>query len=295
MMEKAVDILQARTFLAVLETGSFVRAAEKVNVAQSTVSTRVKALEDMLGQDLFERRKSGAIPSQAGKEFARHATAMVRMWDQAKLSLALREDQKKMLTIGGQPSLWDGFLLKWLPWMRQHAPEVAIKALMLASSPALMQQLVDGILDLVILYRPEARPGYVIRQIFEEHLVLVTSEPSAASLEEDRYIYFDWGPEFQADHALNFPELSTPAMNLNVGSLGISFLLENKATGYFPLRIAEPFLHSGELKILDDAPVFTYPTYAAFNEDHDKKLIATALDGLKKVASKELPEPTDLI
>jgi len=290
-----MDIVQARTFLAALETGSFLRAAEKVNVAQSTVSTRIKALESMLGQELFERNKSGAIPSQAGKDFARHARSIVRIWDQAKLSLALGEDQKKMLAIGGQPSLWDGFLLKWLPWMREHAPEVAIRAQMVASSPALMQQMLDGILDLVILYRPQARPGFVIKQIFEEHLVLVTSEPSSRTLEEDRYIYFDWGPEFQADHALNFPELSTPAMNLNVGSLGISFLLENKASGYFPLRIAEPYILTGELQVLDDAPVFTYPTYAAFSEDHDKQLIDTALLGLKRVASKELPEPDDVL
>lgn len=284
-----MDIIQARTFLAVLETGSFLRAAEKVNAAQSTVSSRIKALEDMLGQELFERNKSGATPSQAGKEFARHAISIVRMWDQAKLSLALRDDQKKMLTIGGQPSLWDGFLLKWLPWMRQHAPEIAIRAQMVASSPALMQQLLDGILDLIVLYRPETRPGFIIRQIFEEHLVLVTSEPSSTIIEEDRYIYVDWGPEFQADHAMNFPELSTPTMNLNVGSLGISFLLENKATGYFPLRIVEPFLLSGDLKLHKDAPVFTYPTYVAYSEDHDKGLIETALNGLKHVASKELP------
>ncbi|UTW58759.1 LysR family transcriptional regulator [Kordiimonas sp. SCSIO 12603] len=289
-----MDIVQARTFLAVLETGSFLRAAEKINAAQSTISGRIKTLEVMLGQELFERNKTGATPTQAGKEFARHAISIVRMWDQAKISLALRDEQKSMLTIGGQPSLWDGFLLKWLPWMRQHAPEIAIRAQMVASSPALMQQLVDGVLDLVVLYRPEARPGYVIRQIFEEHLVLVTSELSTATIEENRYIYFDWGPEFQADHAMNFPELSTPVMNLNVGTLGISFLLENKATGYFPLRIAEPFLQSGELKLLEDTPIFTYPTYAAYSEDHDSKLIEVAIDGLKRVASKELPEPEDV-
>lgn len=289
-----MDINQARTFLAVLETGSFLRAADKVNVAQSTVSTRIKSLEDLLGLSLFERSKYGATPSQAGKDFARHATAIVRMWDQAKLTLAVGEDHKKMLTIGGQPSLWDGFLLKWLPWMREHAPEIAIRAQMIASSPVLMQQMMDGLLDIVILYRPEARPGYVVKQIFEEHLILVTSEPSTSELHEERYIYFDWGPEFQADHALNFPELSTPAMNLNVGTLGISFLLENKATGYFPLRIAEPFLQSGELKVIEGAPIFTYPTYVAYAEDQDKQLITIALEGLKKIVSKELPEPGDV-
>ncbi|WP_417456569.1 LysR family transcriptional regulator [Kordiimonas sp.] len=287
-----MDIAQARTFLAVLETGSFLHAAEKVNVAQSTVSTRIKALEDQLGQELFVRNKSGAVPTLVGQEFARHATAIVRMWDQARLTLAVPEGQKRMLVVGGQPSLWDGFLLRWLPWMHTHAPDIAIRAQMMAASSALMRQLVDGLLDFAILYRPVSRPGIIIKQIFEEHLVLVTSEDTMGSDPlGDNYVYVDWGPEFEADHALNFPDAAAPNISLNVGTLGISFLLENKATGYFPLRIAAPFLASGALEPVAGAPTFTYPVYIAFAEDHDEALTSTVLEGLREVARSKIPQP----
>ncbi len=284
-----MDITQARTFLAVLETGSFLHAAERVNVAQSTVSTRIRALEDALGQELFIRNRAGATPTAVGREFARHAAAIVRMWDQARLTLALPEDRKRRITIGGQPSLWDGFLLRLLPWLRTHMPDLAIRAQMTASSPALMQQLLDGLLDMAVLYRPVARPGIVIRQIFEEHLVLVTSDPASGGPNSTGYIFVDWGPEFQADHALNFPDNAIPPINLNVGSLGISFLLENRASGYFPARIAAPFLAGGELALVPDAPGFTYPVYAAFPEDHDRDLIAPILNGLASLAEKTGP------
>ncbi|WP_262692659.1 LysR family transcriptional regulator [Kordiimonas aestuarii] len=285
-----MDITQARTFLAVLETGSFLHAAERVSVAQSTVSTRIKALEDALGQQLFIRNRAGASPTQIGREFARHAAAIVRMWDHAKLTLALPEDQKKRLTVGGQPSLWDGFLLKWLPWMRTNAPEIAIRAQMMASSTALTQQLLDGLIDFAVLYRPTARPGIVIRQVFEEQLVLVSSDLAAPKLDKGRYVFVDWGPEFQADHALNFPGMATPPLNLNVGTLGISFLLENRAAGYFPLRIAAPFLLSGELMRVKNAPAFTYPVYGAYPEDHDKELIKTVFRGLRHLSKREIPQ-----
>lgn len=286
-----MDIAQARTFLAIVETGSFLHAAEKVNVAQSTVSTRIRALEDQLGQDLFVRNKSGAVPTKVGQEFARHATAIVRMWDQAKLTLAVPEGQKRMLVVGGQPSLWDGFLLRWLPWMHTHAPELAIRAQMTAASNALMSQLVDGLMDFAVLYRPVARPGIVIKQIFEEQLVLVTSEHAPKGPMGENYVYVDWGPEFEADHALNFPDAPPPNMSLNVGTLGISFLLENRATGYFPLRIAAPFLASGALERVTDAPAFTYPVYIAFAQDHDETLTTTVMRGLREVVAREIPSP----
>ena len=45
-----MDINLARTFLMVAETGSFIDAARKMNVTQSTVSARIKSLEDLLGR-----------------------------------------------------------------------------------------------------------------------------------------------------------------------------------------------------------------------------------------------------
>ena len=56
-----MNIEHARTFLAVADTGSFVSAAERLHVTQSTVSARIRALEDLLGRPLFTRNKAGAV------------------------------------------------------------------------------------------------------------------------------------------------------------------------------------------------------------------------------------------
>jgi DNA-binding transcriptional LysR family regulator len=55
-----VDIELARTFVEIVKTRSFVRAAEQLNVTQTTVSSRIRALEEQLGRPLFIRNKSGA-------------------------------------------------------------------------------------------------------------------------------------------------------------------------------------------------------------------------------------------
>ena len=49
-----------QTFLAIVETGSLVRASQRLNVTQSTVTARLKGLEAELGQTLLYRQKSGA-------------------------------------------------------------------------------------------------------------------------------------------------------------------------------------------------------------------------------------------
>ncbi len=64
-----MDVNLARTFLMVAETGSFIDAARKMNVTQSTVSARIKGLEDLLGRPLFRRSKTGATPTPAGEQF----------------------------------------------------------------------------------------------------------------------------------------------------------------------------------------------------------------------------------
>ena len=275
-----MDTELARTFLAVVETGSFVEAANQVHVTQSTVSMRIKSLEEQLGRRLFERTKSGAELTRSGHQFLRHAQALVRVWQQARLEVSLPEGYQFVLTIGGQYSLWDGYLLRWLPWMRQHAPSIALRAILTPSS-AVMDRMTEGALDLAVMYTPHRRPGFEIEKLFEDELVLVSSEPDPQNRRPQNYVQVNWGPEFQSDHALNFPNQPTPGLFFDLGSLGVNFLLDNSASGYFPRRAAIPFLENDKLSIVEDAPVFTYTTYAIFPSDGNRDVFQTALCGLR--------------
>lgn len=50
-----MDTELARTFLTVVEADNFISAAERLHVSQSTVSTRIHTLENLLGRPLFMR------------------------------------------------------------------------------------------------------------------------------------------------------------------------------------------------------------------------------------------------
>lgn len=65
-----------RIYLAVLRAGSLTRAAKGLGVEQSTVTRRVRALEQALGHRLFERRYDGLVPTQLSYELAAYAERM---------------------------------------------------------------------------------------------------------------------------------------------------------------------------------------------------------------------------
>ncbi len=283
-----MDIELARTFLAIVETGSFVEAADRVFVTQSTVSMRIKSLEEQLGKQLFERTKAGATLTPAGSQFQKHALALVRIWQQARLEVSLPEGYQAALTLGGQFSLWHGFLLDWLARMRSRAPDVAIRAQM-ATSADLMQRLVDGTVDIGVMYTPQSRPGFELELLFEDELVLVSSEPKPSLDRSKSYMYIDWGTEFRADHSLNFPQLSPPGLYMELGSLSLNYLLENRASGYFPRRLVVPFIDAGALKLVPRAPVFHYPAYVVYPADGDDQILPVALKNLRRIATKQNP------
>lgn len=279
-----MDINLAKTYLAVVETGSFVDAADRVHITQSTVSARIKNLEDLIGKPLFERSKAGAELTPAGHQFHKHALALVRIWEHAKLEVGLAEEHNDHLAVGGQISLWDGFLLRWIAWMRGSAPNIAISATM-GHSALLMERLNEGTLDLAVMYRPVQRPGLTIEHIFDEELVMLTSAESPVS-DKNNYAFVNWGPEFQSDHAMAFPTMSHPGLFLELGSLGINYLLENKSSGYFPIRIAQPYIKEGKLQIVKRTPRFVYPAFAVYPEQRDVEAFSPILEGLRATVNE---------
>ena len=276
-----MDIIVARTFLMVADTGSFIDAARKMNVTQSTVSARIKGLEDSLGRPLFDRSNNGATLTAAGNQFQKHALAMVRVWQRAQLEVGLSAQHRDHLAVGAGPSLWDGFLLKWVSWLRLNIPDIAVSA-SAASTADLTQRLVEGTLDLAVMYRPSHPPGLMTEHLFDEQIVQVSSQPTVSRRTNDDYIFVDWGPDFQLDHAAAYPELAQSGLNLDIGSRSIDFLLANSASGYFPLRLVKTHIARGRLRLNKRARKFVYPVFMVYPEARDEAAYEPILEGLRK-------------
>lgn len=280
-----MDIELARTFLAIVAAGSFARAAERLNVSQTTVSARVRSLEEQLRRPLFVRNKAGASLTPAGESFLRHAPALVQLWERARHAVAVPPGRRAVLAVGAELSLWDPLLLRWLLWMGRAAPDVALHA-RVGPPETLMDQVAEGILDIAVLYAPRYRPGLRVELLAEEKLVMVTTSPDAGE-DAPSYVHVDWGPEFALRQRPDQAAQGEPTLHVGLGPLGLGYILAAGGSGYFRMGAVRPYLASGRLRLVPGAPEFVYPAYAVHTETNDTGVVRTALDGLRDVVGTE--------
>jgi LysR family transcriptional regulator, flagellar master operon regulator len=278
-----MDIELARTFLAIAEAGSFVAAAERLNVTQTAVSARVRSLEDHLGRAVFTRSKSGATLTPAGDEFLRFASKLVQVWERARQQVAVPRGRRAVLAAGGELSLWNPLLLNWMVWMRRNASDIGLRT-QVGLPEGLLQDVSDGVLDLALVYAPRQWPGLTVEMIMEETLVLVTTEPSVAEVTDPDYVYVDWGKDFAGRHGMSFPQFSNAGLFVGLGPLGLDYITRAGGAGYFRRSAVEQYLATGRLQLVPDAPAFTHPVYAVYSQASEADVLSTALNGLRELA-----------
>jgi DNA-binding transcriptional LysR family regulator len=278
-----MDITAARTFLEIVKTGSFVRAAANLNVTQTTVSARVRVLEEQLDRQLFVRNKAGARLTPAGDQFLRYATTLVQVWETARHQVAMPAGRENVVSVGGEHSLWNPLLLDWLVWMRNHCADVAIRA-QVEVADLLVDQVQEGALDLAVVYAPPHRTGIVPELLLEEALVAVTTDAAATEFGDD-YVHVDWGADFRSSYHAAFPEAASPAVSVNHGPLGLDYILAVGGSGYFRMEAARPHLRSGRLHLLEAKPRFSYSVYAVYSAKADERLMGRVREGLRSAAA----------
>lgn len=283
-----MDTELARTFLTVAATGNFVAAASRLHVTQSTVSARIHTLETQLGSRLFQRGRNGAELTASGKRFLRHAKNLVRTVEQAHHDVGLPQGFRDVLTLSGRIALWEGFLPHWVDWMRESAPDVSLR-LEIGFEADIMQGLIEGTADIGVMYTPTSRPGLTVEPLFDETLILVTSD-LARGWPDSGYIHIDWGPEFHAQFSDHHAEMGPPALIANIGWLGVQQLLTYGGSGYFPLRLVRAYIEARQLWRVPDAPQFKLPAWMVYPRDSDSTTLKQALDGLRELARAEQRE-----
>lgn len=279
-----MDIDRARTFLEIVHCGSFLGAADRLHVTQTTVSARIRTLEEELGRRLFVRNRNGARLTPAGVEFERFAQSFVQIWERARHQLAVPSGRTSVIALGGELSLWNPLLLDWLIWMRKARPEVAIRA-HVGVPDQLIEQLRTGVLDIAVLYAPRMLPGFRVELLQEEQLVLVRTPPGEGEGgSAPDYVYVDWGPIFAAQHGAGPAAFGEPGLMVGLGPLGLNYILRAGGMGYFRKGVVRPHIEAGELELVEGAPEFTYPAYAVYAEAGEGRTeMRDALDGLKQV------------
>ncbi len=253
----------ARTFLMVASAGSFLEASERLHLTQSTVSMRIKRLEEEFGQALFVRGRSGARLTQAGHRLHRHAAELLHIINRAHEDLGRTEDFTQTLNVAARFGIWESFLTAAVAKAETRLQGAALRTFVGFES-GLTEGLASGRFDCAFMYAPESRGGLTVRKIADETLVLTRSHGIATSAARalNRFVYTDWGPDFARAFTAVYPDAPPPFLTASVGWLALRHILATGGCGYFPRRIVAPHEARGDLVVLADAPTFTLPVYS---------------------------------
>lgn len=146
-----MDIRHLKTFKTIVDVGGFMKAADHLGYAQSTVTGHIRAIEQELGQPLFDRLGKNMILTETGKHLLPYANEIIALMDKV---VQLPSDEEKMtgeIVIGASESLITTYRLPpILRIYKKRYPKVQIVLKPLTSGD-LLEELKQGKTDLAFL------------------------------------------------------------------------------------------------------------------------------------------------
>jgi len=275
-----IEIL--RSFLEVTATGSFQKASENLHITQSSVSARIKSLEERLNRELFTRKRDGVVLNNGGKVFYPYALSVVKTWQQAQQEVALPEGIAGIVSFGIPVHYWNKLYPDWLEWMNRYTPGIATR-IQSDYSVYLLDELREGLLDLALIFDPLQAPGLHQEAFLKESLVLVSTQPRIVSeSRSEGYIYVDWGRKFQQQHNREYPNIPHHRTTVALETQALEQILNIGGSAYLARSTAQPLLRQGLIYEVEGAREFELTIYLAITESRRfDPSVERAIEGLR--------------
>jgi DNA-binding transcriptional LysR family regulator len=154
-----VELRQLTSFVAVAEELHFRRAAERLHLAQPSVSQHIRGLEAELGVRLFERNRRGAALTAAGDALLPEARDLLaRAEGAAAIARSTGIGERGRLRLSLTRSLTGGIAGAIVAAYRQRYPEVELE-LSVGNTMLHVEQLLEGDIDVGFVRPPLEQPG----------------------------------------------------------------------------------------------------------------------------------------
>ncbi|HEY4178610.1 MAG TPA: LysR family transcriptional regulator [Kofleriaceae bacterium] len=254
-----LDPAALSALLAVIDTGSFTAAAQKLRLSQPAISLAVKRLEERVGVSLLVRTRKRIVASRPGELLASGARVALEAITNSVAQIANeRVEPAGRVVIGCHESLAAYSLPSFMARFLREYPRIELR-LWNGRSAEVEQELVAGRVDLALIVNPNAHPDLVIVPVFDDSVELVhciarrRREEPATVLASVPLIYV---PELvQSQHLLaqlHGKRIATPRL-LPCSSLELvkSLVIDEVGVGVLPRRVAE---HNLKKKLLTLSP-----------------------------------------
>ncbi|BEP96885.1 LysR family transcriptional regulator (plasmid) [Acidovorax sp. A79] len=159
-------------FYWVASLKSVTRAAEKLFLTQSAMSSRIAALEEELGVLLLDRRDKHFKLTVAGTRFLTYAKRMLELQRQLKTEMGSGGPLEVSIRLGAIESVLHSWLIPWVEQLRKDNPLLELE-LTVESTPVLLDQIRRGSLDVVFAALPASADGMRSQAVTPMEMVFV--------------------------------------------------------------------------------------------------------------------------
>ena len=167
-----MDTNQLRYFVAVVNQGSFSRAAVRCNISQSNLSEQVQKLESRVGKSLLNRSHRRIVPTEAGNILLRRATRIFAQIEKAKQEIRSSDGIRAgKVSFGVLPTIAPCFLAHVLASFVERCPKIQVFVHENMAEQSL-QLIETGKLDLGIVSLPVREHGFETETLFSEEMLL---------------------------------------------------------------------------------------------------------------------------
>jgi DNA-binding transcriptional LysR family regulator len=173
-----MTLQQLEYFLAALDEGSFSAAAERLHLAQPSLSEQVRRLEAELGVALFARVGRGIKPTEAGLALRPHAQAALSAVEDAREAVVEQRELR-----GGLAAFGTFGSARWYPGtqivsaFRKRHPKVRVR-LIGQNSSEVAEAVRDGDLEAGLIALPIDDAGLDVRPIMRDEIVYASADPA---------------------------------------------------------------------------------------------------------------------
>ncbi|MBP9707466.1 MAG: LysR family transcriptional regulator [Oligoflexales bacterium] len=278
-------------FIEVAQTKNISRAAERLGVTQPSLSFAMKRLEDVFGESLFTRSRSGVQLTKAGKELLFHGRALLSQWEQLRAEIKKKsESVGGQYTIGCHPSVGLYSLSKFIPDLLNKYPDLELK-LHHDLSRKITEAVISHELDFGLVVNPVRHPELVIIELCVDEVKFWIAKELTANERKTVLTTVIWDPALlQAQELLRNLKVKQHSFRRQLPSASLEIVadltLAGAGIGILPQRVAARVAGSRLICINKQWPTFKDRICLVYRADIQKtkatgviiSAIKTALD-----------------
>jgi DNA-binding transcriptional LysR family regulator len=255
-----MNIIEIETFLMIVKTGSISASAREMFATQSTLSYRIKLLEEELEFKLLVRSKGNRNVelTNKGKDFLAIANQWMSLWKDTK-NIKNKSDIYS-ITIGGVDSINNhSFVPHYLNLIDHKRINLDIKTY---HSNEIYSLLENYNVDIGYVFSKSPNKNILTKHLYSEKMYLICHSESSyydkiklSELKRTDEVFLSWGPDYNHWHDQFWNSHENLYISINTGSMLANYLENNKNSwAIAPYSVIKSLQNSGNFTYYETSP-----------------------------------------